>query len=80
VPKFHEPIIGTEAAIHQIAAPNLGLTQLDNDLTKVSVQAFSLEKPRIQVSSIFKMYNNVKSIVIILISNTTIKCEKTSTI
>lgn len=45
LPKFHEPIMGTEAAIHQIAAPNLSLNQLDSDLTKVNVQAFSLEKP-----------------------------------
>lgn len=42
VPKFAEPVLGTEAAIHQIAAPNLSLNQLDSDLTKVSVQAFAL--------------------------------------
>lgn len=40
VPKFAEPIIANEAAIHQIAAPNLSLNQLDNDLTKASIQAF----------------------------------------
>lgn len=45
VPKFSEPIIGTEAAIHQIAAPNLSLNQLDSDLTKVPNQAFALEQP-----------------------------------
>lgn len=47
VPKFAEPIIANEAAIHQIAAPNLSLNQLDNDLTKASIQAFgsALEKP-----------------------------------
>jgi hypothetical protein len=47
VPKFAEPIITNEAAIHQIAAPNLSLNQLDNDLTKASIQAFgsALEKP-----------------------------------
>jgi hypothetical protein len=45
LPKYAEPILGTEAAIHQIAAPNLSLNQLDSDLTKVSVQAFSIEKP-----------------------------------
>lgn len=47
VPKFAEPIIANEAAIHQIAAPNLSLNQLDNDLTKTSIQAFgsALEKP-----------------------------------
>lgn len=47
VPKFAEPIIANEAAIHQIAAPNLSLNQLDNDLTKTPIQAFgsSLEKP-----------------------------------
>lgn len=46
-PKFAEPIIANEAAIHQIAAPNLSLNQLDNDLTKTSIQAFgsALEKP-----------------------------------
>ncbi|CAH1730039.1 unnamed protein product [Chironomus riparius] len=43
LPKYAEPVIGTEAAIHQIAAPNLSLNQLDSDLTKVSVQAFALE-------------------------------------
>lgn len=47
VPKFAEPIIANEAAIHQIAAPNLSLNQLDNDLTKASIQAFgsAFEKP-----------------------------------
>lgn len=47
VPKFAEPIIANEAVIHQIAAPNLSLNQLDNDLTKASIQAFgsALEKP-----------------------------------
>lgn len=47
VPKFAEPIIANEAAIHQIAAPNLSLNQLDNDLTKTSIQAFgsAFEKP-----------------------------------
>lgn len=47
VPKFADPIIANEAAIHQIAAPNLSLNQLDNDLTKTSIQAFgsALEKP-----------------------------------
>lgn len=55
VPKFAEPIIANEAAIHQIAAPNLSLNQLDNDLTKTSIQAFgsALEKP---VSEIFLVY------------------------
>lgn len=50
VPKFAEPIIASEAAIHQIAAPNLSLNQLDNDLTKTSIQAFgsALEKPVIE--------------------------------
>jgi hypothetical protein len=47
VPKFAEPIIANEAAIHQIAAPNLSLNQLDHDLTKTSIQAFgsALETP-----------------------------------
>jgi hypothetical protein len=52
LPKYPEPVLGTEAAIHQIAAPNLSLNQLDSDLTKVSVQAFSIEKP---VSAITEM-------------------------
>ncbi len=46
-PKFAtEPII-YQTAIHQIAAPNLSLKQLDNDLTKTALQAFgsALEKP-----------------------------------
>jgi hypothetical protein len=47
VPKFADPIIANEAAIHQIAAPNLSLNQLDSDLIKTSIQAFgsALEKP-----------------------------------
>lgn len=59
VPKFAEPIIANEAAIHQIAAPNLSLNQLDNDLTKASIQAFgsALEKP---VRKLIKWQLNAK--------------------
>ena len=55
LPKYAEPVIGTEAAIHQIAAPNLSLNQLDSDLTKVSVQAFSLENHPVNLLSFHKL-------------------------